>query len=87
MFKLHYITDDILGDDDAVNNLRAEDLISTGNKYIYTPYHWIKEVDEGKFTKVFRKGTKDDLNDLFAKPCVREVCDCLVDKLEGYAGC
>ena len=50
-----------VGDNDAANNLCAEDFISTGNKYIYTPYHWIKELVKGKFIEVHRKPTKETL--------------------------
>ena len=76
----------IFGDNDAANNLTDEDFISTGNKYIYTPYHWVKELVKGKFVKVYRKDTKNNISDLFTKPCVREVCATLVDRLKGYAG-
>ena len=76
----------IFGDNDAANNLCAEDFISTGNKYIYTPYHWVKELDKHKYIKVLRKPTKENLSDLYTKPCVREVCAVLIDRLKGYMG-
>ena len=76
----------IFGDNDAANTLCAEDFISTGNKYIYTPYHWVKELDKHKYIKVLRKPTKENLSDLYTKPCVREVCAVLIDRLKGYMG-
>ena len=50
----------VYGDNLAANNLTKDDFISTGNKYIFQPYHWVKELDAGKYIKVFHKRT--DLN-------------------------
>ena len=51
---------------------------------MHTPYHWVKELVKRKFIKVFRKDTENNISDLFNKPCVREVCATLVDRLKGY---
>ena len=81
----------IYGDNLAANKLTDDDFISTGNKYIYTPYHWVKELASdkahgGKQIRVLYKRTDLNLADLFTKPCPREVMKNLADKLKGYAG-
>lgn len=76
----------IFGDNDAANKLTSEDFISTGNKYIYTQYHWVKELVREMEVKVLPKRTKLNLADLFTKPCPREVFQALGDKLKGYIG-
>ena len=32
----------LFGDNQAANELTAKDFTSTGNQYIYQPYHWIQ---------------------------------------------
>ena len=76
----------VYGDNLAANNLTKDDFISTGNKYIYQPYHWVKELDAGKYIKVFHKRTDLNLADLFTKPVPRQVFTNLVNKLKGFAG-
>ena len=81
----------VYGDNRAANNLTKDDFISTGpvcpgNKYIYQPYHWVKELDADKYIKVFHKRTDPNLADLFTKPVPRQVFVNLVDKLKGFAG-
>ena len=75
----------IYGDNLAANKLTDDDFISSGNKYIYTPYHWVKELVTAKLIKVFYKRTDLNLADLFTKPCPREIFVNLVDRLKGYA--
>ena len=78
----------VFGDNLAANNLTKDAFISTGNKHIYQPYHWVKELDAGKYIKVFHKRTDLNLADLFTKfePVPRQVFVALVDKLKRFAG-
>jgi hypothetical protein len=76
----------VYGDNLAANNLAKDDFISTGNKYIYQPYHWVKELDAGKYIKVFHKRTDLNLADLFTEPVPRQVFVNLVDKPKGFTG-
>ena len=74
----------IYGDNMAANKLTKEDFISTGNQYIYVPYHWIKELVKSNHITVLYKNTKDNFADLFTKPVTREVITSLLHKMLGY---
>ena len=52
--------------------------------YIYTPYHWVKELVREKHIEVRFIPTKQNLADIFTKPVPREVVAELLDKVTGY---
>ena len=74
----------IYGDNQAANQLTKEDFVSTGNKYLYLPYHYVKELYAGGHVEVLYKNTKLNFADLFTKPVTREVIKTLIRKLCGY---
>jgi hypothetical protein len=74
----------LFGDNQAANELTAKDFISTGNQYIYQPYHGIKELVKGNYISTHFVGTKDNLADLFTKPVPYQAIDTLLNKLCGY---
>ena len=76
----------VYGDNTAANKLTKDDFISTGNKYIYQPYHWVKELVKGGYIVVEHKRTDLNLSDLFTKPVPRQVFDALSRKLKGFVG-
>ena len=74
----------IFGDNDTANKLVKEDFISTGNQYIYLPYHFIKEIDALGICDVQAKRTAFNLADIFTKPVDVGVVNRLFAKLLGY---
>ena len=42
----------VYGDNNQANTLCYEDIVTTGNQYIYLPYHWNKEVVELGYVEV-----------------------------------
>ena len=73
------------GDNEQANRLTVDDFVSTGNKYIYTPYHWIKELAKKAMVQLRWVGTKANIADLFTKPVPRQVMLSLLSQLTGYS--
>ena len=61
-----------------------EDLISSGNQYIYLTYHAIKEGVELGNIKPYYKKSNLNLADLFTKNVVAGTVKSLLDVLCGY---
>ena len=57
----------LLADNKPANTLSKEDIITSGNQYIYLPYHFNKEVQEMGFSEVAYVPTLKNVSDLFAK--------------------
>lgn len=57
----------LLGDNKAANILSREDIVSTGNQYMYLPYHYNKEVQEEGFTKVDYVRSDRNISDVTTK--------------------
>ena len=57
------------GDNTAAILLCEEEVISSGNQYIYTPYHYNKEVEVKGIAKALWVPTKQNLADVMTK-CV-----------------
>ena len=55
------------GDNNASIQLCLEDFVSTGNQYIYLPYHYCKEVANNGYIDFKQKRTKFNLADIFTK--------------------
>ena len=74
----------LYGDNKVANNLCVEDFVSTGNMYIYLPYHISKEAQSMGFTDIRFKSTKYNLADLFTKPVNATTIRTLAGKMCGY---
>ena len=59
----------LLADNRPANTLSVEDIVTSGNQYIYLPYHYNKEVQEMKFSEVAYVKSSDNISDLTTK-CV-----------------
>ena len=57
------------GDNTTAIQLCEEEIISSGNQYIYTPYHYNKEVERKGIAKAKWVPTKENLADVMTK-CV-----------------
>ena len=62
-----------------------DNAISTGNQYIYLPYHCIKEYYSEGFVDIQRKKSKYNLSDLFTKNTGVGEIKTLLPSLCGYA--
>ena len=74
----------IYGDNQAANKLTKEDFISSGNQYIYLPYHWVKELTRASEIVVRYVPTKANLSDIFTKSVGPDVIRNLYEKITGY---
>ena len=74
----------IYGDNEAANRLTRQDFVSSGNQYIYLPYHYIKECTRMGMVDVRWVGTRLNFADIFTKAVAVETVKSLVDKLCGY---
>ena len=57
----------LLADSKPVNIVSKEDIITSGNQYIYLPYYFNKEVQEMCFSEVAYVPTLKDISVLFTK--------------------
>ena len=64
--------------------LAADHFVSSGNQFIYLPYHTIKEWVELGFIHVARKKSKHNLSDLMTKNVTTSEIKMLLDVLTGY---
>ena len=72
------------GDNEAANKLTRQDFVSSGNQYIYLPYHYLKECVRMGMVDVRWVGTKLNFADIFTKAVPVEVLRALLNKLCGY---
>jgi hypothetical protein len=72
-------------DNTAAIMLAEEDVVSTGNQFITTPYHYNKEMEETKQAKAIYVRTADNIADLFTKAVSKPVLQTLLAKALGYA--
>ena len=85
--NLSYITNAptiIYGDNEAANRLTRQDFVSSGNQYIYLPYHYLKECVRLGMVDVRWVGTRLNFADIFTKAVAVETIRSLRDKLCGY---
>ena len=75
----------LLGDNTQANRLCKEHFVSTGNQYIYLPYHFNKEAVELGIVDVRWLHTKLNAADLLTKPVPRQVLQALIGGLTGYS--
>ena len=76
----------VRGDNTATNQLCYEDIVTSGNQFIITPYHYNKEVVTLRLQLVEVKYVKseDNLADLTNKAVGRTTSGRLTDRLAGY---
>ena len=74
----------VYGDNKQANNLVDEDIVTSGNQYIYLPYHYNKEVSEQGFVSIRDIRTAFNVADLFTKPVTRDKIQALAGQLLGY---
>ena len=73
----------LLADNKPANILSKEDIITSGNQYIYLPYHFNKEVHEIGFSEVAYVPTFKNISDLFTKAVDSVTLGRLVPALKG----
>ena len=66
------------GDNNAALSLSVEDFVSTGNQYVYLPYHFNKEVSRMGYVTFHAKMSKLNIADIFTKPVTRGVLSILL---------
>lgn len=71
-------------DNTAANLLSEEDIITMGNQFIRTPYHFTKECVADKIVEVKHIPTEDNLADIFTKSVSRQVLERLLPYVTGY---
>ena len=74
----------LYGDNKSANKLVEEDLVSSGNQYIYLTYHALKESFHMKILEIHMKRSKLNLADLFTKNVDAGTTRNLLDPLCGY---
>jgi hypothetical protein len=74
----------IFGDNKAANILTEEHFVSSGNQYILTSYHAIKEGYQLGIIKVHDRKSKENISDVLTKNVGPGECSALFDQLWGY---
>jgi hypothetical protein len=74
----------LYGDNLAANKTAQESFVSTGNQYIYLPYHWIREIVQRGIIAVKYVNTKFNVSDLMTKSVTRQTIVELHERLTGY---
>ena len=70
-------------DNTAANLLAEEDIVTMGNQFIRTPYHYTKECVADKIVQVKHIPTADNLADIFTKSVSRQVLERLLPYVTG----
>ena len=73
-----------LADNKPENILSKEDIISSGNQYIFLPYRFNKEVQELGFSAVLYVKSVDNISDLMTKAVDAHTVNELVPALTGH---
>ena len=76
----------MFGDNKPANILATEDVyvVTSGNQYVYVPYHYNKEVQELGLSIVQYARTQDNISDLMTKAVKVAEFKTLVDALTGH---
>jgi hypothetical protein len=74
----------LFGDNKSANKIVEDDIITSGNQYIYMNYHAVKETARMGIVSVFMKKSAHNLADLFTKNVSAGVIKSLLDVLCGY---
>ena len=73
----------VRGDNTAANQLCNENIITTGNQFMITPYHYNKEMVNRKVVKIEYVPTADNVADVMTKAVHKNVLDRLLPTLVG----
>ena len=73
------------GDNDSATTFSQEDMVTSGNKYYYLPYFWIKEV-EGVEVKTDRIASVNNVSDVMTKANDESTLKYLQPRLCGHTG-
>jgi hypothetical protein len=74
----------IFGDNKAANILTEEHFVSSGNQYILSSYHCIKEGYQLGLIKVLDRKSKENISDILTKNVGVGEIDALLGQLTGY---
>ena len=75
----------VLGDNDQATTSSQEDMVTSGNKYYYLPYYWIKEV-EGVLLKTGRVPSENNISDVMTKANDEPTLKYLQPRVCGHTG-
>ena len=75
----------LFGDNVQANKLSKEHFVSTGNMYIYLPYHFVREVTRMGIIDVKWVQSKYNMADAFTKPLTAQQLKGLLALILGYA--
>ena len=86
MHLIHLIEHSTLmfGDNKPANILATEDVVTSGNQYVYLPYHYNKEVQELGLSIVHYVRTKDNISNLLTKAVKVAEFKTLANALTGH---
>ena len=73
----------VRADNTAANQLCNEDIVTTGNQFIITPYHYNKEAVNQQQVEVQYVPTADNIAGVMTKPVKRQVLASLLPRLRG----
>jgi hypothetical protein len=76
----------VFGDNDNCTRLSKEDIVTSGNKFYYLPYHYSKEAVAMGHVKTLRCDTTENLSDPLTKNLTTGKCVSLFPSLKGYDG-
>jgi len=74
----------IFGDNRAANGLCEQNMVTQGNQFIRTSYHYVKEAIRSGDVRVCWIDTGDNVADLMTKAVARQVYEQLAPRLLGY---
>ena len=74
----------LFADNIPANTLAKEDIVTSGNQYIYLPYHYNKEVQEEGHSLVSFIISGDNMSDLLTKAVGTKEFDTLYSGLIGH---
>ena len=77
----------LFGDNVQANNLCQEHFTSTGNQYIYLPYHFNREAHDLGLIKVFWVCSGSNIADILTKALGYQKAKHLLPYLLGYKSC
>ena len=74
----------LFADNIPANTLAKEDIVTSGNQYIFLPYHYNKEVQEEGHSLVAYIVSGDNLSDLLTKAVGTKEINTLYEALTGH---
>ena len=74
----------IFGDNRAANGLCEQNMVTQGNQFIRTSYHYVKEAIRSGDVRVCWIDTGDNVADLMTKAVARQIYEQLAPRLLGY---